>query len=183
MEDSVHSSVLETTIQVRPSYASRVEAAGAGIVRWSIVVLLVLFGALKWTAAEATAIAPFIANSPALRWLAHVFEPQRASEFIGVAEFVIALLIALRHWAPRVSMVGGFLGTMMFVTTLSFIITTPGIGDGVGFLLKDLTLLGGSLWTAGESWRAVERESLVPNRLNSTTASGRVGVEGVSRRA
>jgi len=54
-------------------------------------------------------------------------------------------------------MIGGFLGTVMFLTTLSFILTTPGIGDGTAFLLKDLTLLGGALWTAGESWGALEK--------------------------
>ena len=43
----------------------------------------------------------------------------------------------------------------MFVTTLSFIFTTPNIGDGAGFLLKDVTLLGTAAWIAGEAWRAV----------------------------
>ena len=55
-------------------------------------------------------------------------------------------------------MIGGFLASGMFFTTLSFLITTPGIGDGAPFLMKDLTLLGGALWTAGESWAAVERQ-------------------------
>jgi uncharacterized membrane protein YkgB len=156
LEGNVHSSVFETA-QHRLSRAHRIEAAGAAIVRWSIVLLLLFFGALKWTAAEADAIAPFIVNSPLLRWVGLVFERQGASEFIGVLELSIAVLIALRRWAPRLAMVGGFLGTVMFLTTLSFIVTTPGIGDGVAFLMKDLTLLGGALWTAGESWVAVEQ--------------------------
>jgi uncharacterized membrane protein YkgB len=57
-------------------------------------------------------------------------------------------------------MVGGFLGTVMFLTTLSFLVTTPGIGDGAAFLMKDLPLLGGALWTAGEAWASVERQNL-----------------------
>jgi uncharacterized membrane protein YkgB len=156
LEGNVHSSVFETA-QNRLSRAHRIEAAGAAIVQWSIVLLLLFFGALKWTAAEADAIAPFIVNSPLLRWVGLVFERQGASEFVGVLELSIAVLIALRRWAPRLAMVGGFLGTVMFLTTLSFIVTTPGIGDGVAFLMKDLTLLGGALWTAGESWVAVEQ--------------------------
>jgi len=136
--------------------AFRVEAAGAAIVRWSIVLLLLFFGALKWTSAEADAIAPFIVNSPLLQWLT-AFGRQGASEFVGVLELAIAVLIALRRWRPRLAMVGGFLGTLMFLTTLSFIVTTPGIGDGAAFLLKDVTLLGGALWIAGESWGAIER--------------------------
>ena len=63
------------------------------------------------------------------------------------------------RWAPRLARVGGFLGTVMFLTTLSFIVTTPGIGDGAAFLMKDLTLLGGALWTAGAAWVAVERQT------------------------
>jgi uncharacterized membrane protein YkgB len=136
------------------------EVAGAGIVRWSIVLLLLFFGALKWTAAEADAIAPFIANSPVLRWIGLVFGRQSASEFIGVLELSIGILIALRRWAPRLAMVGGMLGTIMFLTTLSFIVTTPGIGDGAAFLMKDLPLLGGALWTTGEAWVAVESQNL-----------------------
>jgi uncharacterized membrane protein YkgB len=159
-EGHVHSSIVQTPAQFRLSRAHRIEAAGAGIVQWSIVLLLLFFGALKWTAAEADAIVPFIVNSPALRWIGLVFGRQGASEFIGVLELSIAILIALRRWAPRLAMVGGFLGTVMFLTTLSFIVTTPGIGDGAAFLMKDLTLLGGALWTAGEAWLAVERQTI-----------------------
>jgi reactive chlorine resistance protein C len=157
-EGRVHSSIAHTPVPFRLSPAHRIEAAGAGIVRWSIVFLLLFFGALKWTAAEADAIAPFIVNSPALRWIGFVFGRQGASEVIGVLELAIAVLIALRRWAPRLAMVGGFLGAVMFLTTLSFLVTTPGLGDGAAFLMKDLPLLGGALWTAGEAWAAVERQ-------------------------
>ena len=155
MESNVSSTVSGTATQ-SASAAYRIEVAGAAIVRWSIVLLLLFFGTLKWTKAEADAIAPFVVNSPALHWLT-VFGRQSASEFVGVLELAIAVLIALRRWRPRLAMIGGFLGTVMFLTTLSFILTTPGIGDGAAFLLKDLTLLGGALWTAGESWGALEK--------------------------
>jgi len=42
----------------------------------------------------------------------------------------------------------------MFLTTLSFLITTPNVGEASGFLLKDLTLLGAAIWTAGEALQA-----------------------------
>jgi uncharacterized membrane protein YkgB len=57
----------------------------------------------------------------------------------------------------------------MFLTTLSFLVTTPGVWEpSLGgfpalshrpgeFLLKDLALLGISLWTLGEAWRAATR--------------------------
>jgi reactive chlorine resistance protein C len=127
------------------------------MVRWSVVLLLLVFGALKWTKPEADGIAPFIAHSPVLQWMT-AFSSQAASEIIGVIELAIATLIAVRRWAPRLAMIGGFLGVVMFLTTLSFVVTTPGIGDGAAFLLKDVVLLGASLWTAGESWVAASSD-------------------------
>jgi uncharacterized membrane protein YkgB len=41
------------------------------------------------------------------------------------------------------------------MTTLSFLVTTPHLGsDYQGFILKDVTLLGAALWSAGEALRA-----------------------------
>jgi uncharacterized membrane protein YkgB len=55
----------------------------------------------------------------------------------------------------------------MFITTLSFLITTPGSWQRVewlivpngagGFIVKDVLLLGAAIWTAGESLRAARR--------------------------
>jgi reactive chlorine resistance protein C len=166
MESAVNSSV-RAAVPSSSSYACRLEAVGATIVRWSIVFLLLFFGVLKWTQPEAEAITPFVVNSPPLRWLVPAFGSQGASEFIGVLELTIAVLMALRRWAPRLAMIGGFLGTVTFLTTLSFIFTTPAIGGGAAFLMKDLTLLGGALWTAGESWAAIDRDTISPARAVS----------------
>ncbi len=106
------------------------------MLRWSLVFLQLFFGALKWTAAEAQAILPFMLNSPLLAWLGRAFEPQHASELIGVIEVTIAVLIALRQWAPRLTMIGGFLAIGMFLTTLSFLVTTPNLGDGGGISVE-----------------------------------------------
>ena len=57
----------------------------------------------------------------------------------------------------------------MFLTTLSFLVTTPGVWEpSLGgfpalpaipgqFLIKDLALLGISLWSLGDAWQASER--------------------------
>ena len=57
----------------------------------------------------------------------------------------------------------------MFLTTLSFLVTTPGAWEpSLGgfpalsalpgqFLIKDLALLGIALWSFGEAWKASER--------------------------
>jgi len=43
----------------------------------------------------------------------------------------------------------------MFLVTLSFLFTTPNVQQDVPFLLKNLSLLGASLWTAGEAFKRV----------------------------
>jgi uncharacterized membrane protein YkgB len=81
---------------------------------------------------------------------------------IGAIEIVIVALIAVRPWFPRASAIGSVGAVCMFLTTLSFIITTPGwepslggfpaLSGGVGeFLIKDFVLLGASLWTLADS--------------------------------
>jgi len=44
----------------------------------------------------------------------------------------------------------------MFLVTLSFLFTTPNLGEGAPFLRKDICLLGAALWTAGEALQAKE---------------------------
>ncbi|HEY6826452.1 MAG TPA: DUF417 family protein [Gemmatimonadaceae bacterium] len=136
------------------TFAPRLRAVGAFILRYSLVFFLVFFGALKWTAAEAKGIEPMVSHSPFLSWLYPAFGVQGGSEFIGVVELLIASLIVVRRWAPRASAIGSTAAIGMFLVTLSFIFTTPNIGEGAPFLLKDLTLLGAALWTAGEAFDA-----------------------------
>ena len=91
------------------------------------------------------------------------------SAVLGVVEVAIAVLIAARPVAPRVSALGSALAVGMFLTTLSFLVTTPGVWEpSLGgfpalaalpgqFLIKDLALLGISLWTLGEAWQVSEQ--------------------------
>jgi uncharacterized membrane protein YkgB len=64
---------------------------------------------------------------------------------------------------PRV--VGSVLAVVLFVSTISFLFTTPGVSESAGggfpalsltgeFLLKDIPLLGLSFWTLADSLRA-----------------------------
>ena len=63
--------------------ADRLQRIGEGVLRWSLVFLLVFFGALKWTVAEAQGVAPFISNSPFLSWIGHALGQQGASNKSG----------------------------------------------------------------------------------------------------
>jgi uncharacterized membrane protein YkgB len=78
---------------------------------------------------------------------------------------IFVVLIALRHWSPKACAVGSAGAVVMFLTTLSFILTTPGweptlggfpaLSGGVGeFLIKDVVLLGAALWSLGEALTA-----------------------------
>ena len=148
---------------VDPSRAAiALRNVGAFILRYSLVFFLLLFGALKWTPAEANGIQPMVSHSPLFFWLYPAFGVQRGSEVIGVIELILGVLIGLRRWSPRLSAIGSLGASVMFVITLSFLVTTPNIGEGAPFLLKDITLLGAALWTASEALARQENPTRVP---------------------
>lgn len=146
------------------------ERAGHVVLRYSLVFLLLLFGVLKWTAAEARAIEPFLANSPLLAWLLHAAGAQLASECIGVIELATAAMIAIGPWAPRLAAIGGIAGVVTFLTTLSFLVTTPHIGEAAPFILKDATLLGAALWSTGEALKALAVHGPLIAKLQARSA-------------
>ena len=130
---------------------------GAAILRYSLVLFFIGFGLYKFTPQEAAAIQPLMANSPFFSWLYGVFSVRGASNFIGVIEIAAGLLIVLRRWFPLLSAIGSLMCAFALLGTLSFLFTTPHIDGGTqGFLIKDLTLLGAALWTAGEALAAAK---------------------------
>ncbi len=141
-------------LPVEPSVAPRLRRVGAFILRYSLVFFLLFFGALKWTPAEANGIQPLVGHSPFFFWLYPALGVRTGSELIGVVELTIGGLIAVRRWAPFVSAIGSIAASGMFLITLSFLFTTPNVGESAPFLLKDLTLLGAAIWTAGEGLSA-----------------------------
>jgi uncharacterized membrane protein YkgB len=147
-------SPVASSVKPAAGFARRLRLVGGFVLRYSLVFFLLFFGALKWTAAEARGIEPMVSHSPFLFWLYPAFGVQRGSEAIGIVELVIALLIVLRRWLPRASAIGSTAAIGMFLVTLSFLVTTPHVGESAGFLLKDLTLLGAAFWTAGEAFDA-----------------------------
>lgn len=125
---------------------------GSGLARYSVVAFFLLFGLAKFTEAEAVSIQPMVAASPFLSWLYLVFDVRQASNVIGVVEIATAVLIAARPWAPRFCVAGSALAALTLVVTLSFLVTTPNIDEAAfGFIVKDLTLLGVAIWSAGEA--------------------------------
>jgi uncharacterized membrane protein YkgB len=158
-----------TIAHKQTSLAWRLEAVGRELARYGIVVVVGWIGFMKFTAYEAQGISTYVTNSPLMSWVYGIMSLRGFSAVLGVIEVSIALLVALRPFSPRASAVGSALAVGMFLTTLSFLVTTPGVwepsaggfpalsGKPGQFLIKDLALLGISLWSFGEAWRASER--------------------------
>lgn len=148
----------------------RLQALGTAMTRYGLVVVFVWIGAMKFSTYEANAIQPLVANSPFMSWLYLIFSVQTFSNWLGVLEVAIGLMIAARPISATVSAAGSALAAILFLGTLSFMLSTPPVWEGsLGgfpalsvapgqFLLKDLALLGASVWTLGEAWGARERE-------------------------
>ena len=161
--------LMQDTAREQRTMSVRVEAIGRELARYGLVVVVGWIGLMKFTAYEAEGIRPFVANSPLLSWVYAYMSVRSFSTVLGVVEVAIALLIAARPLSPRASAVGSALAVGMFLTTLSFLITTPGVwepsaggfpalsGKPGQFLIKDLALLGIALWSLGEAWQASKR--------------------------
>ena len=138
---------------------------GTPALRWSLVLIFLWFGFLKFTAFEAKGIAPLVMHSPLLSWAYNLLGERGFSSALGIVEITIGVLIALRPLSARASGIGSCAAIVTFITTLTFILTTPGAWqEGYGFpylsgmvgqfLIKDLVLLAASIWTAGEAFQA-----------------------------
>ncbi len=134
--------------------------AGVRILRYGLAFLLLTSGAAKFTVFEAEAIKPLVEHSPFLGWLYTLFDLRGTSALIGVFEVTAGVVIATRKWLPRASGYGSLAAAGMFVMTLSFLLTTPGVFEPTspwgGFIMKDIVLLGAALFTAAEALRARE---------------------------
>jgi uncharacterized membrane protein YkgB len=136
---------------------------GQLVSRYGLVVVLAWIGFGKYVKMEARVL---IEHSPLMSWIYDVFSANTVARGLGTMEIVAALLIALRPVWPRASAVGSALAIVLFLGTLSFLFTTPGVvathAGGLPvlsalpgqFLLKDLVLIGVALWTLGDSLTA-----------------------------
>jgi uncharacterized membrane protein YkgB len=158
--------LLQDTAHEKGAMSSQVEAVGRELTRYGLVVVVGWIGLMKFTTYEAEGISPFVAHSPLMSWVYGLMSHRGFSAVLGVVELTVAILIAARPFWPRASALGSALAVGMFLTTLSFLVTTPGVwateagafpalsGAPGQFLIKDLALLGISLWSLGEAWKA-----------------------------
>jgi len=158
-----------------------VATAGRLLVRYGLVVVVAWIGALKYSQYEAQAIQPLVAHSPLMSWLYDIFSVRAFGAVLGSVEIAAALLIALYPLWPRLSAAGSAFTVLLFLGTLSFLFSTPGVwvpsaaGGGFGvlsglpgqFLIKDLVLVAAALWTLGEALGAGGRNVVGRKRTSS----------------
>lgn len=141
------------------------EMAAATLLRYGLVIVIGWIGLLKFAHYEAHQIAPLVAHSPFMGWLYNIFPEYTFSVLLGIMEVSAAVLLAVKPIAPRISVLGSLLSVLLFISTISFLFSTPGIAEPAGggfpaitllaeFLLKDLVLLGASFWTLADAIRS-----------------------------
>ena len=121
-----------------------------------MIVMLLWAGSFKMTAPGAEGIIPLVSNSPFIWWDFKIFGPYVGSDFIGLTEWLAAVLLIAGYFKPSAGIVGGLILTVMFFTTSTMLITTPDATisyhglrymNNLGlFLFKDIIALGASLY-------------------------------------
>lgn len=161
MNNPVSAVAVPVTLPFPQNRARLLERAGLAVSRYGLVFLLVMWGGFKFASFEAEGIREFVSHSPFLSWMYAVTSVQGASNVIGVVEITTGLLMATRRWLPLVSGYASLAASGIFLLTLSFLVTTPGVleptNPGGGFLMKDILLLGAALLTAGEALGAARQ--------------------------
>lgn len=144
-----------------------VENVGTSVLRYALVTNLAWIGSLKFQDYEVENIRPLVTSSPLFSPVVTTLGEKKTAQLIGVTEIAMSALIAAQPVAPRAAAAGSIGAIGMFVTTLSFMATTPGVRqEGYGktklsmvgqFLLKDSVLLGASVLTAAKSLQQARR--------------------------
>ena len=124
-----------------------------------MIVMLLWAGSFKMTRPGAEGIIPLVSNSPLIWWHFKLFGPYIGSDIIGMTEWLAAVLMIAGYFRPKVGILGGLIATMMFFTTSTMILTTPGAIISVPgiqgmrymsflglFLFKDVIALGASVY-------------------------------------
>ena len=127
-----------------PRVARSLTRLGQVISRYGLVVVLAWIGFGKYVKMESRVL---IDHSPLMSWIYDVFSVTTVARGLGTMEIVAALLIALRPAWPRASAAGSALAVVLFMGTLSFLFTTPGVVAGHA--------AGATLWRAARSSRTM----------------------------
>jgi uncharacterized membrane protein YkgB len=124
----------------------------------SAALILIWIGIFKFTPTEAAAIMPLVQHSFLMSWMYKIGSTQGVSNFIGLFEIVTGVLLVASFWNKKAGLIAGYLTVIIFLTTLSFLLTTPGVWkvvDGVPvtefFIVKDLAFLAIGFMVIGKN--------------------------------
>jgi uncharacterized membrane protein YkgB len=174
MKETDLMAVRQTTEGARkPDRVLPVVGVAPFIARYGLVVVLAWFGAMKFTYYESHGVSTFVTYSPFLNWVYSIMSISAFGRVLGTAELLTAVLLALRPWYPKASVIGCVLATVFLLGTLSFMVSTPGIGEPTAggfpvlsangeFLMKDIALLGLALWLLTDSISATRQREAPP---------------------
>lgn len=119
---------------------------------FGVALVLIWLGIYKFTPTEAKLIEPLVVNHPAMSWLYNVISVQAVSNIIGLTEIIVAIGLLVGLKKPTVAYYSGIAASVIFLVTLSFLVTTPNtwkVSDGVlianFFLVKDILFLAISI--------------------------------------
>lgn len=138
-------------------HASLLKQQGLGfyVSAFGTIIILLWVGAFKLTAIEAQAIQPLVQHHFLSSWMYDVFSMQMVSNIVGAFEIIIACALIIGLKSPKVAIIASLGLIVMFLMTLSYLFTTPGMFkmvDGAPafskflhtdfFILKDIMYLG-----------------------------------------
>ena len=168
-----------TTQRIESISQNTVDTVAGLLARYGLVIVIAWFGVMKFTTYEAQGIQPLVAESPFMSWLYDIFSVYTFSVLLGVFEVAAAILIAVKPWWPKLSVLGSALAILLFAATISFLFTTPGVFEESvggfpllsmtgGFLIKDVALLGISAWTLSDALRATRSSLAGSSQVHAT---------------
>ncbi|MGE3692905.1 MAG: DUF417 family protein, partial [Novosphingobium sp.] len=127
------------------------------------VLIFLWFGWMKFLPFEAEGVAGIVRNHFLMSVPYDILGTTRFSGLIGSTEIAIGVLLALGQWKPWASALGGTLGAVTFLFTLSFLSSVgplapegysfPALGSSGQFLIKDVVLLAGCVLIARDGWK------------------------------
>ena len=139
------------------------DALAIDVLRWTMVLIFLWFGGMKFAAYEAEGVAGLAKDYWATGWLYPLFGVAGASAAIGIIEITTGLLLAIGQRVALASVAGGAMGVITFLMTLSFMSIAPMVWqEGYGFpalggtgqfLIKDIVLLAACLLLARDGLR------------------------------
>jgi uncharacterized membrane protein YkgB len=145
------------------------DALAIDVLRWTMVLIFLWFGGMKFAAYEAEGVAGIARDYWAFFWLYPLFGVAGASAVIGIIEISTGLLLALGQRIALASLVGGVMGVVTFLITLSFMLIAPtaweegygfpALGSSGQFLIKDIVLLATCLLLARDGLRRYRKGS------------------------